>query len=188
MAQAVAKQPPMGDLARMHELAELVPHGAARSVRDAVLKEWDADARAHEGLLTRCNQLLAASGVAVSLLVGLVKQAGIDSPIEKTLLVLALIAAAGAALFVLLALRVRSSKTSAKAAVLLGDSIAATSDTRTADMWTHDHDRYIVVHYCQIRMEAAEKHAKRANLLECAQWFYLAFLVFAGGLGIALPL
>lgn len=188
MAQASTKPPPKGDMAQMHEWANRIPEGAARSVRDAVVKEWDTDARAHDALLTRCNQLLAASGVATGLLVGLGKGAGIDSTVERALWVLALVAVGGAAFFVLLALRVRAARTAAKPSVLLGESIAKTSDSRTGVAWTHDYDCVVALHYCQIRLEAADRHCTRADRLECAQWFYLAFLIFAGALGIALPL
>src|SRR5690606_13967034 len=67
-----------GDVAALRTLADRVPRGHERVVRELAQKECEADLRAHDALISRGNTQLAASGVAVSLLLGLSKETVVD--------------------------------------------------------------------------------------------------------------
>lgn len=69
---ADTREEKLGELARLRRALEVTPndHVRVRTIREIAPKECEADLKANDALLMRGNQLLAASGVALSLLVG----------------------------------------------------------------------------------------------------------------------
>lgn len=176
---------PGDEMAELRKFARSIPCGGARSVREAAQKECDADSRAHDALLARGNQLLAAAGVAVSLLVGLTVRAEIDTWIEKAFFVVALGAASLVALLVVFAARVMTAKASTDNANLVGCTVPPVQEGERDDNWVRDYELSMALHYCEIRLSLRKRHNHRASLLEWAQRAYVVFLAAVAGLGLA---
>lgn len=173
-----------GKVAALRTLADRVPRGHERVVREMAQKECEADLRAHDALIVRGNTLLAASGVAVSLLLGLSKESAVNTSTERTLLVLALAAAAVAAVLVLLSMHLFRAETQMDNETLLGVEVPV----GTAEAWQRDHELLVALQYFEIRMNLAGRHRRRARLLRYAQRTFGGFLALVSALGIAIPL
>ncbi len=174
---------PRGSLAELRELMSRIPTEQARAVREVAQKELEADVRAHDALLARANSLLAASGVALSLLVGLSKEVAINSSTRRWLFAVALLAAAGAVLLVILCLRVATSPTSTNSKNVVGASVTEPADKV---LWGRDYELSLALAYLDLRMDQAARHRCRATLLAAAQWAYVVFLILVCALGVAI--
>jgi hypothetical protein len=171
-----------GALAELQALAGRVPDGQAGVVREIAQKECEADVKAHDALITRGNTLLAASGVAVSLLIGFSKESVVDTCVERTILVMALVAAAVAGLLVLISIRPIAARTSMENRNILGSTL-----TEGDKDWAAKHELSLALAYIDIRMAHAKRHKTRVECLRAAQFTYLVFLTLITAFGIAIP-
>jgi hypothetical protein len=172
------------EVAKLDAALAKVPVGLARPVREVVQKEFEADVRAHEALITRGNTMLGATGVAVSLLVGLSRDAAINTDTELLLLVVALFAATLAMLLVVLGLRIKGGSPAIDNLNIAGDLI---KEDKNKDGWVHDHDVSVAMTYFNARLELRERHHRRGTIFAVAQVTFLAFLASVCALGIAIP-
>ena len=184
MDETASRRTRVGELEELRQYGGKVPVGAARTVREINQKELEADQRAHDALLTRGNQLLAASGVGLSLLVGLTQVRAVDTGVERTLLIIALILAGLAAVLAVSGLRVAASKGSNSENAFAAHVSPATS----VEDWLHDYELSMAITYADAQMELRERHQRRADRIQLAQVAYLAFLALLAGLGVAIPL
>jgi len=184
MTASASRTPPQGALAELRELAARVPSVQARVVREVAQKECEADQKAHDALLTRGNTLLAASGVAVSLLIGFSKESVVDTDVEKSLLVVALVAAVAAAILVILSIKPFAAASSLNNRTIVGNKVL---EVASETNWQRDHELCMALSYLDVRITLAERHQKRSSCLRAAQWAYLVFLGLVTALGIAIP-
>lgn len=173
------------EVGALEEILGRVAVGKARAVREVVQKEFEADVRAHEALISRGNTMLSATGVGVSLLVGLSKELAINTCAERTLLVVALAMASGAMLAVVLGLRIKDGAPTINNKNIAGDPVAESGDP---EAWAHDYETQLAVAYFRARIELRDRHALRATVFAFAQLVYLLFLGAVCALGIAIPL
>ncbi|HEX4452181.1 MAG TPA: hypothetical protein VH143_14995 [Kofleriaceae bacterium] len=174
-----------GELAALQERAKLIPAECAATVKEVAQREAEVEARAHDGLLVRGNTLLAASGVALSLLLGLSKDIGTKTGCQKLFLVGALALTVLAGLLVLIGTRLVKTEVSMKNATIMGAHIP--EDT-TAKDWPRAYALSLALAYCEHRMNLKDRHNKRGNLLRVAQWSYFGFLLFASLFGFSVIL
>lgn len=172
-------------LSELRELANQVPPASARIVREAAQRELDADQRAHDALVARGSQLLAAAGVAVGLLVGLTKEHAVDTPTERGFLILSLVAAAVAAVLIVIGTFITDTRAATDSRVAFGFEIPAALKIGE-NRWGRTHELRLAIHYCDARTSIRARHRIRANLLRAAQVCYAAFLILVAGLGMAI--
>ena len=171
-------------LAQLQRWAGNAPPEHSRTIREIAQKECEADLRAHDALIARGNTLLTASGVALSIVVGLTKEAAtINTAARHILLGLAMLAAILTVLLVVLSMRLRGAETQMNNTNIVGKTI---NETRDRTLWQRDHELSVALAYVEIRMNLSQRHRRRALLLAAAQWTYLSFLLLIGSLGIVI--
>lgn len=174
------------NLAQLGRWARNAPTEHTRTIREIAQKECEADLRAHDALIVRGNTLLTASGVALSIVVGLTKEtATINTEARHVLLGLAMFAAILTVFLVVLSMRLRGAETQMNNTNIVGKTINETQDQK---LWERDHELSVALAYVEIRMNLSKRHRLRARLLAAAQWTYLSFLVLIGALGIVVTM
>jgi ABC-type Fe3+-siderophore transport system permease subunit len=146
-------------------------------------KEYEADVKAQDALVIRGNTLLAATGVALSLVVSFAKEKVIDTDARRMLLGLALVAATTAILLVVLSMRLRRVQIRVESLNIVGESISEGDDPA---LWQRDHELSMALVYFELRMNIAKPHDQRASWLAAAQWAYLCFLLLISALGLTI--
>lgn len=160
-----------------------VEHAAL--VRDTAQKECEGEQRAVESLLTRGNGLLAASGVAISLLVALTRDETVrGSSSSVYLLESALLLAVVACVLAAIGIRFRRG-----APVMEAENIFA-SQVQTADAteWRRDYLMSLALAYADMRRRWERIRASRARWLMAAQGFYLVFILNMAALALTILL
>jgi hypothetical protein len=167
-------------------LAADVPACHARTVRELVQKECDADSRGHDTLVSRGNAMLGAAGVGLALLVGFSKEASVDTTAEKSLLVTSLFLAILTVAFVLLSVKLRLSHTVMRNTTLFGGNVPLNIESEPE--FKRQHELQVALAYADARIEYEKTYFWRAKWLRNAQFAYLAFLFSAGCFAVSLPM